>query len=436
MDPFLHEILAARERRVQRQQALLAQFSVPLVCFTLNIPGPIKDSPLIRRAFDEGLRLLDDRLTNVLYQEATSAPTGSVAFYAVDMPVSELKELCAAIEDSCPLGRLFDMDVLDTDGKKLDRAIQRGCMVCGAPGRLCAATRAHSVELLQQTTWRIITEHFSDADAAYIADTAVQALLEEVHTTPKPGLVDEHNTGSHSDMDIPLFTASAKALRPYFLQCARLGQQTAAQPPQVTFPLLRAAGVNAEKQMYAATGGVNTHKGAIYTLGILCGAAGRLWTAEKPFAREKHILKEAAQMVRPFVKADFAAIDTPKTAGERLYLEQGLTGIRGEAAAGFPSVEDISLPVYRRLLDQGRSANDAGAIALLHLIARVEDTNLYRRGGPEGAAFAKSAAGALLPEPTMAQLFLLDSHFIRRNLSPGGCADLLAATIFLHRLTM
>jgi triphosphoribosyl-dephospho-CoA synthetase len=95
-----------------------------------------------------------------------------------------------------------------------------------------------------------------------------------------------------------------------------------------------------------------------------------------------------------------------------------------------------SLPVFREALAEGRSHNEAGVMALLHLIARVEDTNLYHRGGPEGAAWAKAAAAALLPSPEMSRVEDLDEAFIARNLSPGGCADLLAVTWFLHMLEM
>ena len=431
MNSLLHEILAAREARAQRQQQLLCQFGVPLICFTMNIAGPVKDSPLIRRGFEAGLSLLDEKLTNIVFRDTVYAATGCEGYFSVDADASAIKEICTAIEDSCPLGRLFDMDVLATDGTKLERQASRSCLICGKAGRFCAASRAHSVEQLQQTTQRILTEHFAPLDAERVASLAVQALLDEVHTTPKPGLVDENNCGSHDDMDIPLFTASAHALRPFFKRCVLLGQQAIDQD---TFPLLRAAGIEAEKQMFAATAGVNTHKGAIYTLGILCGAVGRLWRADAPFAPAECILQEAGAMTAPYAKADLAAITAPKTAGERLYQTFGLTGIRGEAAAGFPSIANISLPLYRQLRSSGKSKNDAAATTLLHLIAEVDDTTLYHRGGKDGAEFAKSAAAAILPTPTPAQLRLLDKKFIEMNLSPGGCADLLAATLLLDSL--
>lgn len=434
----LEQILQAREDRVRLQRQMLHEYNCPLVCYTMNIAGPVKNSPLIERGFRAGL----DHLEQVLPKESIRkrivdiSVTGCQAIFAVSMDAPLLKQTCTAIEDSTSLGRLFDMDVLDTDGTKLERTQLRGCIVCGAPGRGCAAGRVHPVAQLQEVTNSILREHFAKADREYIASAAVQSLVDEVNTTPKPGLVDRRNNGSHQDMTIHHFVASANALKPYFTECVKIGQDTAAQPPQDTFPILRQAGLEAEKAMYRATGGVNTHKGAIYTMGILCGALGRLWTAEVPMGDVSLIFSECAKMVHTFVDSDFAAADG-STAGQKLYLKYGLGGIRAEVAAGLPSVANIALPCYQKALADGHTANDAGVITLLHLIARVEDTNLYHRGGKEGAQWASKVARMLLqasPSPFSAQVEALDDAFMARNLSPGGCADLLAVTYFLHAL--
>lgn len=440
MEVSLREILDAREKRVHEQHRLLAKYQTPLICFTMNIAGPVKTSPLIERGFRAGLEALDCQLSesHVLYRRVTTAATGYEAMYAVSMAASELKALCISIEERLPLGRLFDMDVLDTNGTKLERTTLRGCIVCGAPGRGCAAGRLHPPAQLQDVTTRILREHFVRADRKRIASIAVQSLIDEVHTTPKPGLVDRRNSGSHTDMDIDHFIASAKALEPYFEECVKIGQETAACFPEDTFPLLRQAGLAAEKTMYRATGGINTHKGVIYTLGVLCGSLGRLWMPEAPVAQIGAVLSQCAEIVRSAVESDFACANGT-TAGQALYLAHGLKGIRGEVAAGLPSVANISLPAYKEGLSRGLTSNDAGAVALLHLIARVEDTNLYHRGGSVGAAWAAAAAHALLQtssHPAPEQLEALDDAFITRNLSPGGCADLLAVTYFLHSLSL
>ena len=438
MEVSLLDILNAREARVRRQQSLLAEYRAPLLCFTMNIAGPVKTSPLIEQGFRAGLEELDKRLTRkkILFREIFILPTGCEANYVISMPALALKSLCADIEEMHPIGRLFDMDVIDTDGTKLERKNQRGCIVCGATGRFCAASRAHSVEQLQTVTSQMLTRYLRDRDQEQVALLAVQSLIDEVHTTPKPGLVDRRNNGSHKDMDVHLFETSAQALQPYFKGCVQIGQETAHLAPDETFPLLRNAGLKAEETMLRATGGVNTHKGAIYTLGVLCGSVGRLWSAGKPIAHINDLLTECANIVRTSVPADLASAKG-KTAGEQLYLKYGIRGIRGEVAEGLPSVRDIGLPRFEQFLANGFSENDAGAYTLLHLIANVADTNLYKRGSDTGAQWAANAASALssgAQHPAIRQIEALDDEFIARNLSPGGCADLLAVTYFLQKL--
>ena len=435
----LHQILDARDRRAARQRALLDTYQPPLVCFTMNIAGPIKTSPLIERAFFDGLEVLQQKLptNSIRHREVEIADTGCQAMLCVALDAERLKAICVAVEETSPVGRLFDMDVLNTEGVKVSRKGTRGCLVCGAEGRACAAGRLHTVAELQAVTHRILTEHFWETDHRRLAVLAVESLLDEVYTTPKPGLVDGRNNGSHTDMDVSTFVKSAEALQPYFAECLVIGHRICTLPPHETFPLLRKAGVAAEAAMYRATNGVNTHKGAIYSLGVVCGAVGRLWNAGQICFAPQERLPLCAEMTREAVQADLACIDDA-TAGGRLYRTHGLTGIRGEVAAGFPSIATVGLPVYRRLLQSGLSANDAGAITLVHLVATVQDTTLYHRGGVEGAAFAADAARQLIGGdvmPTVAQLERLDDEFIARRLSPGGCADLLAVTYFLHKIT-
>ena len=440
----LIQVLEAREARARQQDVLLEKYGLPVVSFTLNIAGPVKDSPLIRRAFRAGQEQLSAGLRAAglpaLERLEQLTPAGCEALYAVDGPAQAVKEACVSIEDGSPLGRLFDMDVLAPDGRKLDREEMgggpRSCILCGRPGKGCASRRVHTVEELQEATRRIMEEHFAAADQEKVSALVTQALLDEVCTTPKPGLVDRANNGSHRDMDIFTFTASAAALAPYWSRCVQRGQESARQRPEETFRLLREAGRQAERTMFTATEGVNTHKGAIFTLGTICGAVGRLWRAEQPCREPEAILEECARMVSSAVTADMAELEgrTARTAGERLYLERGLSGIRGEAAQGFPGVSRIALPALRQALAAGRSRNDAGAIALLHLIAQVADTNMAARGGAEGAKKGAENCARLLegcPMPEMEEIAALDREFIRRNLSPGGCADLLSAALFL-----
>lgn len=429
----LNAILEARERRRARQQALLARFGRPLICFTLNIAGPEKNSPLIAEGFRLGSSLLRDQLRALglplLHREELDLPTGWEGYYVAPAPADTLKELTTALEDSLPVGRLFDMDVLDVEGQKLGRTEPRRCLLCDQPAALCGRSRAHSVEALQQRTRALLREAVRQRDARDIGRLATRSLLWEVCVTPKPGLVDRNNSGSHRDMDIFTFMDSTAALAPYFEDCARIGMETAALPPAETFARLRLRGRTAEGEMGRATAGVNTHKGAIFTLGLLCGACGRTGRRD-PAA----ICAACAEMTRGLTRRELEEAP-PCSAGQRIFVRHGLTGVRGQAEAGFPALLQTGLPTLRQGLAQGLRPNDAGARTLLALLCVAEDTNIIARSGPETLTRLRTELGALLEAgPDEAALRRLDREFIAQNLSPGGSADLLAATFFLHFL--
>ena len=437
----LNQVLEAREHRACRQRALLAQYGPPLVSFSMNIAGPVKNTPLIRRGFQWGRRMLLEQLRlsgiDVLHEEQTDALTGCEALMAVRGKPEAVKRIACAIEDQAPLGRLYDMDVIGADGVKLERAEPRRCLICGRPARECARSRAHSVEELQAATRTLLEEALNEEDARAAARLAVRALLYEVCVTPKPGLVDRANNGSHRDMDIYTFMASASALWPYFAACVKIGRQTADQPAPASLAALRWHGIQAECEMRRATGGVNTHKGAVYSMGLLCGALGRLAREKWPDAAA--VLSEIAAMARGSAERELsgAAPQTARTAGQRLYALYGVTGVRGEAEGGFPSVLRFGLPVLEAGLARGKSPDEAGAAALLTLLAHTADTNLMARGGLEGRRQAEARVRAILeetPDPPRETLEALDRAFTAENLSPGGSADLLSLCWMLHFL--
>jgi len=434
----LKQILDNREIRAARQAELGRAFQTPVLSFTMNIAGPVKVTPLIERGFREGLQQLKASLPEdtVFHREEKVEVTGCEALFAVAMNARDLKDICTTIEEAAPLGRLFDLDVIDVQGRKLSRKEERCCLICGIPGKGCSARRLHPVEALQEKTRQILEQHFSAADAAEIGRVARESLIEEVSATPKPGLVDRQNNGSHRDMTLFTFLASAEALEPFFERCVQIGRETAGCSPDVTFSRLRAAGILAEGDMIRATGGVNTHKGIIYSLGTICGAWGRLRQADGKAVSLEELFGLCSELAGPAAAADFA-VGAGDTAGMRWFLEKGITGIRGEVAGGFPSVRKVALPQFAFARKNGLSREESGIYALLHLIAAMDDTTLLHRGGAEGARWAKEAAGRLLTSsffPGMEDLEALDRQFIARNLSPGGAADLLAVTFFLTTL--
>jgi holo-ACP synthase/triphosphoribosyl-dephospho-CoA synthase len=235
-------------------------------------------------------------------------------------------------------------------------------------------------------------------------------------------------------MDFFTFQASAAALWPYFARCAAIGMETRELTPGEAFRKLRGPGLVAEGQMLRSTGGVNTHKGAIFSLGILCAAAGRLDEGDPA-----RILAECARMTAGLTASDFAGLtpENAKTMGQKLYLRHGITGIRGQAEAGFPAVGKVGLPKLEEGLARGLSLDEAGRAALLALLAAATDTNLIARSDYETQQRIALDTAILLhrnPFPEEAVLQKMDEDFIQRNLSPGGSADLLAMTYFLYLL--
>ncbi len=261
-----------------------------------------------------------------------------------------------------------------------------------------------------------------------IARLAAAALVEEVYTTPKPGLVDLNNTGAHRDMTVETFLYSAAALQPYFKEMACLGRTL---PEAELLPALREAGIRAEQAMFRATKGVNTHKGALFSLGLLCGCAGRCLALQiRPQAEA--LCAMVAKLTRGICARELGTGE--ETHGQGVYRKYGARGVRGEAETGFASVQTHSLPLFRRELAKGTDYGEAAVKALLSLVAHVPDTTVLHRRGEEIAAWAAREAAELLQHYSEAGALALDEAFIRENISHGGCADLLAVTIFLHRL--
>lgn len=404
----LQQILDAREYRHNVQQLLLTRFHSPVLSFTMNIAGEVKYSPLIELAFDSGIQSILGLLGTPLHIEIMRRPTGCEAFFVFDKAAEEIKQTCVRIESETPVGRLFDMDVIDTGGCKLSRRSPRTCIVCGGPVAPCSRSRAHGLETVKARTNQLLLKFA----AQHFAVLAVDALKEEVRFTPKPGLVDLRNQGAHTDMDAALFGRSADSLHSCFAEFFLLGAGE-----KDCMPKLQKAGLEAEALMLQATCGVNTHKGSIYAFGLILAALGNY------FVCGDDIFLHASRLAKS------AAVSDQKTHGRDVYQKYGIRGAREEAEAGFPSAKIAYL-----FLKQ--SDNDILS-ALLHLIAECPDTNLLYRGGLKGLRYAQSWAKLLLALPAFLRPWLalhMDQAFIRKNLSPGGCADLLALALFLRKI--
>lgn len=267
----------------------------------------------------------------------------------------------------------------------------------------------------------------STSDAAAVAACAMHALHLEVNTWPKPGLVSHLDTGSHSDMDAGTFRRSAAAIAPFLATLAEAGQHGCAMEE------LRVVGLAAEAAMLRATGGINTHRGAIFGMGLLCAAAGARATG-----RVDPDMRLGAAVAHLW---GTAIVDGPMllhSHGQVARRRYGAGGARLEAAQGFPSVYQVGLPMLRHGAELAPGDPEAARVqACFALIATLEDTNLLHRGGALGLRFARDAANAFLERGGVgkpdwrAQAEAVHRAFVARDLSPGGSADLLAMTLFV-----
>lgn len=275
-------------------------------------------------------------------------------------------------------------------------------------------------------------------DVRFGAELATRSLLYEVCITPKPGLVDCANSGIHNDMDIFTFVSSSCALFSCFEDFIKCGRSTATSTPKTTMSKLRKIGIKAEKKMFKATNGINTHKGAIFSLGLVCGALGRL--PKTQWNNPKKILNECKKMTKGIVKEELENISKSQatmTNGEKLYKEYGITGIRGQAESGFPIVISVGLPILHDALKKGYSLNEAGYSVLLNFITILDDTCIVSK---QNHAMRKKLITEISDELKKADVVSADKvnqfneKFIDNSFSPGGCADMLALTLFLYFL--
>lgn len=442
----LMEMLDAREHRQEVQRMLLSQHHLPVISFTLNMVGPVKVFPLALRAFHEGVRLIETQChawnIPIIATHTTASHTGHEYFWAVDGDVRFVKEILCLLEDSVALGRLFDIDVIQTDGTKIFRTDlgfpARKCLICNQEAFVCSRSRTHSVQELLEKECQIMTRYFAKQHARKLSSLSMQALLYEVSVTPKPGLVDRNNTGAHKDMDIFTFEASAVSLNHYFEQFALCGIENGHEPFSRIFSRLRSLGIQAEETMFRATNQINTHKGLIFSLAIMNGSLGYMYANHIPYSTDT--LLEINRKLVADVLDDFNYVtaENARTNGERLYALHGMKGARGEALSGYRTVLKEALPVLKHQLDRGLSLNDAGAVTLLYIMAHSEDTNIVNRSSYESMKKIQARLCETLNSPDfitkdpIPYMESLDREFIKYNISPGGSADLLALTFFIY----
>ena len=251
-----------------------------------------------------------------------------------------------------------------------------------------------------------------------LAHLACNALQQELDTTPKPGLVDQHDSGAHADMDYRVMQRSIHALRPYFVKLAQTSQQG-----NTDYATISAIGIEAERAMLAATHGVNTHRGALFSMGLAV-VQGTILT--------KNQSNKASDLQAGIIRLANQFPDTQDTHGSRAVSQYHAKGALAMAREGYEQLFADWLPLLRNLKDQGDPY--AHHKTLLRIMSQIDDTNILHRRGAEVAQQVKMEAARLLADFSPEQLEIMNRRFIAANISPGGAADMLALTIFIQTI--
>lgn len=276
-----------------------------------------------------------------------------------------------------------------------------------------------------------------------IANIAIKSMLYEVAVTPKPGLVDRNNPGAHKDMDFFTFLDSTSVLYSYYYDCTKAGEVFRGEDYTNLLKDIRPIGIKAEDNMFNATKGINTHKGMIFSLGILCAAAGSIYNQ----GNNGNINRiELSNRVKEMTVGLTEELKNPRdldnlTYGEELYKKHKITGVRGQVESGFKTVLDIALPEFENLYEENKyHINDILVQVLLNLMAKTEDSNILGRHSIDILYHVKELAekalslGGIFTEFGKQYIEEMDKYFIEKHISSGGSADLLAVTLFIYIL--
>ena len=379
----LEQVLWSREKRVATQKELLEKYPGTLICFMLNIPGPEKVNELFEKVFYEGLEKIQNKLeTEKISTEVRLVQeniTGYEGYLVVKADGCQVKKLMIALEET-KIGRLYDIDVLEKENTKISRKDlgfpERKCLLCDNPACQCGRSRKHSIEELRKKIYGIIwEEQLQRGVAAEIS----QALMEEVYTTPKPGLVDREDTGAHTDMNCQTFQKSTEAIAEDLAAMFEAGYSWEADP-KTLFPLLRERGKKTEEKMFVATGGVNTHKGIIFTIGILAAAAG-ISLRNYGKIESEDVCRISLEMTKKELEQDLRKLKQSSgiTHGEKIYCHLGEKGVRGLAMSGYPILCERTVPHMKQYIANNRDQNQINVQILLEIIGELTDTNVISR---------------------------------------------------------
>ncbi len=384
----------AREKERRR---LTETFHLPVIAFRLATRGERNRSGILDLAFRRGLDQLNERTGVPVFWEKKEEKTGCEALLVCDSPAEELEAQCRALRESRPAAGLYAIEVYTESGT------------------LQAALGPEEELLADEDTVRGLLR----ADtAAFLADTAVMALVVSARMTPKPGLVDQNNNGIYTDRDLPMLEQSAAALRPFFIRAAETGMSETVSAAE-----LKQIGEEAVRAMGDATGGIDTHGGALTLfLPAIAGMGASIMGGGLASQLASSLAKETGW-------AGGAVTEKRRQQEEKVYGKFGVRGLREQAEKGFPAARQAEASLLRNGTDL--------ITPLLEILAGTGDTELLYRGGLEAQMFVRKEAKRILesPEAMRPQMLLkLDQALIGYGLAPAESADHLALALWIRQM--
>lgn len=440
----IDEFLLHRERRVEHQNSLMkANRKSTLITIRANYPGIDKSNYIT----DDIVKVITDNIKNdlqkdIIYNETYKNAEGVISHFLLNMDSLEVKKTMVYIEENHILGRCVDIDVYEYKDDEVIGISRRNlnlesrkCFLCNEKAVICTRSQRHDIEEIKKYFELKYLEYVEYKNRCEklsykISQFSLKAMIEEVSTMPSFGLVSPETMGSHKDMNYYTFVNSAFAITPFLKEMFEEGYSF--KDHKSIFKNIREIGKKCEKEMFKITNGVNTHKGMIFLMGVACSAIGKTLYENKEFSN----IKSNIIIMVENILDDFKDIEKKQnlTHGEKLYLNHGFTGIRGQVKDGLAIIFDDILLKY---LNSKLKDNELYAQCLLELMASIEDSTIVHRHDINTLRRMQSEAKELLElggmntEEGKLKAKELEKKYINDCISPGGCADLLAVTILL-----
>ncbi|MEI7594241.1 MAG: triphosphoribosyl-dephospho-CoA synthase [Bacteroidota bacterium] len=446
---ILNAILLAKEIRSQLKEKLIMANKI-CVSLSLNIPGYPKTSLEIKNFFEiihsELIFYLKARLIELDNKSLLSDEAGDYFLASINSHLSakDIKLLCESFEGNHKLGRFIDVDITDENGNYISSGKAKPCFYCNTYSAInCMRAKRHNFDELREFQLKEILNYIAQKNKISIckdlASKALRAILYEISLTPKPGLVDFSNSGTHKDMDYFTFLDSSSAISLYFQDISELGFSFENSLSDA-LPKIREIGLQMENKMFGATKGVNTQKGNIFLMGIALFCSAFIKSKQGIFNLEQ--FSQISQALGKHLMDEFDISTENKTHGQKCvekYGKEVAGGARLEVASGFKTSIKFGLSVFNNvdLNELNQSAKqDMLQNALLSLMANNNDTNILFRSNFETLSEFKELALKTLSSKIAEEKALKFQELMyfcyNKKISPGGSADLLAIAIFLN----